>query len=188
MVAALSPTSFPMSRSCFSLMRSLESGSAPAPWSSAARARTRSRACLSSSVCRAGSEDFSSAMQNYICLNPSEYHIELTGERVPDRVGQRKRRDERRLRVGAGRPIHRAQVVAHVSVDELRRSTLKENPPPPTARRALVALADSAPGLLRRDVIPYRGGGDTRHRLVRDDVDRLHRVVRTFREGDCENV
>src|ERR1700738_1902160 len=126
MVAALSPTSFPMSRSCFSLMRSLESGSAPAPWSSAARARTRSRACLSSSVCRAGSEDFSSAMQNYIRLNPSEYHIELASERVPDRVGGRKRRDDRRLQVAARRPIHRVQVVAHVPVEDLWRSTLEE--------------------------------------------------------------
>src|ERR1700682_6769469 len=127
MVAALSTTSLPMSRICFSLMRALESGSAPAPWSSAARARTRSRACLSSSVCRAGSEDFSSAMQNYICLNPSEYHIELASERVPDRIGQRKRRDERRLQVGARRSIHRGQVVAHIPVDDLWRSALEEN-------------------------------------------------------------
>src|SRR2546423_130630 len=106
-------------------MRSLESGSAPAPWSSAARARTRSSACLSSSVCRAGSEDFSSAMQNYICLNPSKYHIELTSESFSDRVRQSERRDERRLRVGAGRAIYRAQVVSHVPVEELRRSALE---------------------------------------------------------------
>src|SRR4030081_3754133 len=127
-------------------MRSLESGSAPAPWSSAARARTRSSACLSSSVCRAGSEDFSSAMQNYICLNPSEYDLELASERVPDRVGQSKRRDKRGLHVGTGRPIHRGQVVAHVSVDELRRSILEEKRTATNRRRALVALTDSGSG------------------------------------------
>src|SRR4030088_1819970 len=188
MVPALSPTSFPMSRSWLSLMRSLESGSAPAPWSSAARARTRSSACLSSSVCRAGSEDFSSAMQNYICLNPPEYDLELTSERIPDSVGQRKRRNECRLRVGAGRPGHRGQVVAHVSVDELRRRTLEEKRSAANGRGALVALPDSAAGLLRRDVIPHRRGGDAGHCLVGDNVDRLRRVVRTVREGDCENV
>src|SRR3982074_2360031 len=138
MVAALSPTSFPMSRSWLSLMRSLESGSAPAPWSSAALARTRSSAFLSSSVCRAGSEDFSSAMQNYICLNPPEYDLELTSERIPDGVGQRKRRNERRLRVGARRPIHRPQVVAHVSVKELRRRALEEKRSTADSRRTLI--------------------------------------------------
>src|ERR1700686_1764387 len=169
-------------------MRSVESGSAPAPWSSAARARTRSRACLSSSVCRAGSEDFSSAMQNYICLNPSEYHIELTGKCVPDRIRQRKRRRERRLQVRARRPIHRVEVVAHVSVDELWRSSLKEKRSAANGRRALVALSDSASGLLRRDVVLHRGTGNTGHCFVRDNIDRLCCVVRAVREGHGDYV
>src|SRR6267143_4444421 len=188
MVAALSPTSFPMSRSWLSLIRSLESGSEPAPWSSAARARTRSRACLSSSVCRAGSEDFSSAMQNYICLNPSEYHIELASERVPDRVGQCKRRDEGRLRVDAGRPIHRVQVIAHVPVDDLWRSALEEKCSATNGCSALVAFPDSGAGLLRRDVVLHRRGGDTGHGFVRDHIDRLDRIVRAVGEGDGKNV
>src|ERR1700674_4522912 len=164
-------------------MRSVESGSAPAPWSSAARARTRSSACLSSSVCRAGSEDFSSAMQNYICLNPSQYDIELAGERVTNRIGQGKCRDERRLHVGAGRPGHRAEVVAHVSVEDLRRSTLEEKRSSAHCGRALVAIPDSSATLLGRDVIDYRRVGDPRDCFVRDNIDGLDGIAWAFGEG-----
>src|SRR6266566_7604806 len=98
-------------------MRSLESGMAPAPCSSAARASTRSSACLSSRVCRAGSEDFSPAMQNYICLNPPEYDIELASQSVADRIRQREGSSECRLHVHAGRAVHCSEIVAHIPVE-----------------------------------------------------------------------
>src|SRR6476659_1856820 len=102
-----------MSRSWLSLMRSEESGIAPAPCSSAALASTRSSACLSSRVCLVGSDDFSSAMPNYICLNPSEYDVQLAGESVANRIGQAECRDESGLRVGTRGAVDRPQIVAH---------------------------------------------------------------------------
>src|SRR5882762_4029525 len=149
-VAGLSPTSFPISRSWLSLIRSLDSGSALAPWSPAARASTRSSACRSSSVWRAGTGtgtgDFSlggaGAMQNYICLNPSEYDIELAGQGVANRVGQRKGRRKRRLHVRAGRPVDRSQIVAHVAVEYLGRGALDEQSAGTHRRGALITLGE----------------------------------------------
>ena len=165
-VVALSPTSFPMSSSWLSLRRSDDSGIAPAPCSSAARASTRSSACRSSSFCRAGaveagSEDFSSAMRNYICLDPAEYDVELSDKGIADRVGQGEGTNECRLRVGASRPIHRPQVVADIAVENLRRRALEQECSAANRGGALVALASPVRRCLRRDVSVTRDACDS---------------------------
>src|SRR5215210_820424 len=160
MVAGLSPTSFPMSRSWLSLIRSEDSAIAPAPCSSAARASTRSSACLSRSDCRAGagagSGDFSSAMQNYIGLNPPEYDLELTDESITDGLCHPEYAVERGLHVSAGRAIHGPQIVAHVAIENLRRRPLQQKRASTNRRGALVTLANTGAPLLGRDVVGDR--------------------------------
>src|SRR5450759_2441343 len=95
-----------------------------------------------------GSGDFSSAMQNYICLNPPEYDVQLPDQSVANGVGERESRCERCLNVRAHWPVHGLQVVAQVAVENLGRRALNEKRSPAHGRSALVALAESAAALL----------------------------------------
>src|SRR5688572_29081498 len=108
-------------------MRSDDSGIAPAPCSSAARASTRSSACRSSSFGRtadtgagtgAGTEDFSSAMPNYMRLDPAEYDVQLSDKGVADGVGNPESTNECGSQVGSDLPVHRSQIVAHVAIED----------------------------------------------------------------------
>src|SRR5207237_9147812 len=54
--------------------------------------------------------------------------------------------------------------------------------------RALITLAKSAALLLGRDVVVDRSACDPRDCLVRDHVDRFHRIVGPVRERDGDDV
>src|SRR3954453_23720251 len=112
-------------------------------------------------------------MQNYMCLNPSEYDGELANECVADRGRQRKRRGEGSGHIRARCSVHRRQVVAHITVQDLRRSTLQQKRTGPDRGGALVPLAQPCTALLGSDVVGYRRGGEGGYSLVSYHIDRL---------------
>src|SRR3954471_3043510 len=190
--AGLSPTSFPISSNWFSLIRSPDSATALDTCSSAARARTRSSAWRSSGCWRAGTAagagDFSSAMQNYICLNPSEYDIELAAQRVANRVGNREGRVERRLKVAGRGAVYGAQIVPHVPVEYVGRGSLDEESPTTHGSSTLITIAQPVSPLLRGDVVRHGGVGHLAHQFVGDDVDRFYCVAGPIRESDGRHI
>src|SRR5438105_7237539 len=127
-------------------------------------------------------------MQNYICLNPSQYHVQLASYGIANRVGDRERRCERRLKVRANRAVHRTQVVSHVAVENLGRRALDQQRPTSYGRRALVTLPESGPALLRRDVVGDGSARKLTDGFVCNDVDRFDRIVRALRERDRDGV
>src|ERR1051325_917329 len=111
-------------------------------------------------------------MQNYICLNPSEDHIQLSAEGVADGIRDRERRCERVRQIRADGPVDRSHIVAHVAIEGVWCDALNQHCTGAYGSAALIAFAEPSASLLRRDVVGYRGAGEATNCLMRDDVNR----------------